>query len=252
MGDPTRLTQVFNNLIDNAVKFANGGREVTVRVAADEERRQAVLSIQDKGTGIEPEVLPRLFTPFLQADRSLDRSRGGLGLGLAMVKGLVELHSGLVEASSAGVGRGAEFVVRLPLEQEPAALSEMPTVPLSAGRQLRVLVVEDNRDGADSLRILLGLLGHEARVAYSGPEGVAVAREWRPDVVLCDIGLPGLDGYGVARELRLNPTTARARLLALTGYGQDEDFRRTREAGFDYHLVKPADPKKLQRLLEVG
>jgi two-component system CheB/CheR fusion protein len=169
-----------------------------------------------------------------------------------MVKGLAELHGGIVEASSEGAGRGAEFLVRLPLEREPAALSEMPAAPPSAGSHLRILVVEDNRDGADSLRLLLELLGHEVRVAYSGPEGVATAREFRPDVVLCDIGLPGLDGYGVARELRLNPTTARVRLLALTGYGQDEDLRRSREAGFDHHLIKPADPAVLSKLLSSG
>jgi PAS domain S-box-containing protein len=252
MGDPTRLTQILNNLLDNAVKFADGGREVTVSVEADGEHRQAVLSVRDEGIGIEPEILPQLFTPFLQGDRSLDRSRGGLGLGLAMVKGLAELHGGIVEASSEGVGHGAEFFVRLPLEREPSALSEMPTAPSSTGRHLRILVVEDNRDGADSLRLLLELLGHEVRVAYSGPEGVAAAGDWRPDVVLCDIGLPGLDGYGVARELRLNPTTARVRLLALTGYGQDEDFRRSREAGFDHHLIKPADPAELSKLLSSG
>jgi PAS domain S-box-containing protein len=252
MGDPTRLTQVLNNLLDNATKFADRGRKVTVQLAADVEGRQAILSVRDEGIGIEPELLSRLFSPFLQADRSLDRPRGGLGLGLALVKGLAELHGGTVEASSTGPGRGAEFTVRLPLEREPPALSEAPAAAPTPGKHLHILVVEDNQDAATSLRLLLELLGHEVQVAYTGPDGVAAARQWRPDVVLCDIGLPGLDGYGVARELRLNPTTARVRLLALTGYGAEEDHRLSREAGFDHHLVKPADPMELQRLLEVS
>ena len=251
-GDATRLTQIVNNLLDNAVKFADGGRNVAVRVRADAEHRRAVLSVRDDGMGIEAELLSRLFAPFAQADRSLDRARGGLGLGLALVKGLAELHGGSVEALSEGTGRGAEFIVRLPLEGEPPALAEMAAAPPSRGRRRRILIVEDNRDSADSLRILLQLLGHEVQVAYTGPAGVEAAKEWRPDIVLCDIGLPGLDGYGVARELRLNPITARVRLLALTGYGHDDDRRRSREAGFDHHLVKPADPGELQRLLEAG
>lgn len=252
MGDPTRLTQVLNNLLDNAVKFADGGRKVTVQVRADVADQQAILSVRDEGIGIDPELLPRLFSPFLQADRSLDRSRGGLGLGLALVKGLAELHGGSVEASSAGRGHGAEFIIRLPLEKEPPALSEPSSGPSTPGKRLRILVVEDNQDAANSLRLLLELVGHEVRVAYSGPDGVAAARQWRPDVVLCDIGLPGLDGYGVARELRLNPTTARVRLLALTGYGAEEDHRRSSAAGFDAHLVKPTDPKELMKLLASG
>jgi CheY-like chemotaxis protein len=225
---------------------------VTVRVAADAGRREAVLSVRDQGIGIDPGMLPRLFDPFTQADRSLDRSRGGLGLGLALVRGLVELHGGRVEAASEGPGRGAEFAVRLPLEAEPAALAHPPAEPQPARKHCRILVVEDNQDAAESLRLLLALIGHDVRVAHSGPEGVRVAHSWRPDVVLCDLGLPGLDGYGVARELRLDPTTARVRLLALTGYGSDEDRRRSRQAGFDHHLVKPADPEELKRLLASG
>jgi CheY-like chemotaxis protein len=222
---------------------------VTVNVSADVESQQAVLSVQDTGIGIEPILLARLFSPFLQADRSLDRSRGGLGLGLALVKGLVELHGGSVAAASGGSGQGAEFTIRLPLEPEPAALSDEPSTPPPAGRRLRILVVEDSRDAADSLRLLLESLGHEVQVVYSGPEGVKAAKRWLPGVVLCDIGLPGLDGYGVAREIRLNPTTARVRLLALSGYGAEEDRQRSNEAGFDAHVVKPADPNQLAKLL---
>jgi PAS domain S-box-containing protein len=249
MGDHTRLTQVLSNLLDNSVKFAKGRNIVTVRLRADEEHGQAVLSVRDEGVGIEPELLPRLFTPFLQADRSLDRSRGGLGLGLAMVKGLAELHGGSVQAFSEGTGRGAEFTVRLPLEQEPPALSETSAAPQPSGKQLRILVIEDNRDAADSLRLLLQIMGHEARVAYAGPEGVTAAKEWRPEVVLCDIGLPGIDGFEVARQVRRLPGMAQTLLVAITGYGQEPDVKRSKEAGIDYHFLKPIDPAQLKQVL---
>jgi PAS domain S-box-containing protein len=249
-GDATRLTQVLNNLLDNAVKFRNGGAEVTVRLTAEAGPGRAVIDVRDRGVGIEPDLFPRLFDPFAQADRSLDRPRGGLGLGLSIVKALVDQHGGEVRAASDGPGRGAAFTVRLPLAGEPAALSSMPpAAPPPAGGPLRVLVVEDNRDAADSLRVLLELLGHEFKIAYTGPEGVRAAREWRPDIVLCDIGLPGLDGYGVAGELRRDPVTARSHLIAVTGYGQEEDRRRARQAGFHHHLTKPVDPADLQTLL---
>jgi PAS domain S-box-containing protein len=249
-GDPTRLAQVLSNLLDNAVKFRNGGDSVTVRLTADTDRGEAVIQVQDRGVGIEPDLFPRLFDVFAQADDSLDRSRGGLGVGLSLVKGLVRLHGGEVEASSGGPGLGAAFTVRLPLKEEPPALQATPAPPATpAGEPVRILIVEDNRDAADSLRILLELLGHQVAVAYSGPEGVQLAREMRPDVVLCDIGLPGLDGYGVAGELRHDPATADAQLIAITGYGQEEDRRRARQAGFDHHLTKPVDPAALQRLL---
>jgi PAS domain S-box-containing protein len=252
LGDPTRLAQILTNLLDNAVKFSGGRGHVFLRVATDPQQSRAILSVRDEGIGIEPAVLPRVFDVFAQADHSLDRSRGGLGLGLALVRGLAELHGGEVEASSAGPGRGAEFTVRLPLEGEPPALSESPTAPTRKGKPQRVLVVEDSPDAAESLRMLLELLGHKVGVAYTGPQGVQAAKDWRPDVVVCDIGLPGLDGYGVARELRRNPMTAQVRLLAVSGYGSEEDRQRSRQAGFDHHLVKPADPGELQRLLAWG
>lgn len=206
---------------------------------------KAEVAVRDTGIGIGPEMLPHLFKTFAQADHSLDRSKGGLGLGLALVKGLIELHSGTVHASSAGHGCGAEFTFRLPIEPEPAVLSEMPTCPNSDGKRLRILVVEDNRDSADSLRMVLELYGHEVTVAYTGPDGVEAAREARPDVILCDIGLPGMDGFAVASVLRQDAQTAKARLIAVTGYGQEEDRRRGLNAGFDAHLVKPVDPEKL-------
>jgi PAS domain S-box-containing protein len=251
-GDPTRLTQVLANLLQNAVKFSDGDSRVTVAVRADRGCGPAVLSVRDNGSGIEPGLLPGLFESFAQADRSLDRSKGGLGLGLALVKGLVELHGGTVEACSEGPGRGSEFLVRLPAQPEPAAITPRPEPPPRARKRLRILVVEDNPDAADSLKMLLELSGYEVSVAYTGPEGVEAAKGWRPDVVLCDIGLPGLDGYGVVRELRRNPGTARARVIAVTGYGGEEDRHKCQEAGFDAHLTKPADPSMLQELLAPG
>jgi CheY-like chemotaxis protein len=195
--------------------------------------------------GIDPEMLPRLFDVFAQADRSLARSKGGLGLGLALVKGLAELHGGRVRAASAGPGQGAEFTVTLPLEPEPAALAQAPAALVRVRERLRVLIVEDSRDAADSLRLMLEVYGYEVQVAYTGPDGVRAAAEWRPDVVVCDIGLPGLDGYGVVSALRRNPATAAARVIAVTGYGSAEDQSRSRAAGFDEHLTKPVDPETL-------
>jgi PAS domain S-box-containing protein len=249
LGDATRLTQVLVNLLDNAAKFRDGGNRVEVRLQADPNRAQLVLAVRDRGIGIEPQLLPVLFDAFAQADRSLHRQRGGLGLGLSLVKGLVELHGGEARAASAGPGHGAEFTVLLPLEKEPAALAESTAPAAPAARPLRILVVEDNRDSADSLQLLLTLLGHEVHVAYTGPDGVKEATTWIPDVILSDIGLPGLDGYGVASELRRRPETARTRLIAITGYGDEESRRRALASGFDYHLTKPADPDQLLRLL---
>jgi signal transduction histidine kinase len=248
MGDSIRLAQILSNLLHNAAKFTDAGGRVSIRltvVGGD----KAEVAVRDTGIGIGPDTLPCLFETFAQADRSLDRSRGGLGLGLALVKGLAELHGGEVRAASAGPGCGAELTVRLPAEPELVALSEMPTGPTRTGKRLRILVVEDHRDAADSLRMLLELYEHEVTVAYSGPDGVKAAEQWQPDVILCDIGLPGLDGYGVASRLRQNPSTAKARLIAVTGYGAEDDRRRSQEVGFDAHLVKPVDPDALQGVL---
>jgi PAS domain S-box-containing protein len=266
-GDRTRLAQVLNNLLDNAAKFTDRGGRVEVRLAAGGATAVpaggastadtavappggAVLTVQDTGIGIPAEMLPRLFDVFTQGDRSLDRSRGGLGLGLAVVRGLVELHGGRIEAASGGPGKGAVFSIHLPTESEPAALAQAPSgPPARGGKHLRILVVEDNRDAATSLSLLLESAGHEVKVAHTGPEGVRLGEAWKPDTVLCDIGLPGMDGYDVARALRANPATARARMLALTGYGADEDRERSRQAGFNGHLVKPVDPVELQQIL---
>ena len=246
-GDPVRLAQVFGNLLTNAGKFTDPGGRVTLRIAA--ENGEAVVSVRDTGIGFGPELQDRLFETFAQADSSLARSKGGLGLGLALVKGLVELHGGRVSASSEGPGRGAEFVFRLPEDGEPRA-AQPPHCEWEASASRRVLLVEDNADAAESLRIMLELVGHETAVAESGPEGVETARRFRPEVVLCDLGLPGMSGYEVARALRADPMTASALIVAISGYGREEDQAQAREAGFDAALVKPVEPAVLKRLLD--
>lgn len=244
-GDSTRLNQVVVNLLDNAAKFTPAGGEVHVRLTSDAGTGEATLTVSDTGIGIDASVLPRLFDTFAQADASLDRSRGGLGLGLSVAKGLLDLHGGRIEAQSAGSGAGSVFTVRLPLAGEPPALRDRRAPPSRIDRAVRVLVVEDNRDAADSLQMLLEAHGYEVFVAFTGPDGVEAARTLRPHIVLCDIGLPGLDGFQVAGILRADPATARITLIAVTGYGQDTDRQRSAAAGFDLHLVKPVDPRRL-------
>jgi len=252
-GDPTRLAQALGNVLHNAGKFTDTGGRVAVAAALEEPEsgpRTAVVSVRDTGIGIAPEVLAELFEPFSQAPPGLDRGRGGLGLGLAVVRRLVELHGGTVAASSAGADRGTEIRLRLPLDSERAAVAALQPVAPPVHRSRRCLIIEDNRDAAESMAALLELSGHEVTVAHDGTEGVARARLIQPEVVVCDIGLPGgLDGYAVARALRADPELAGCRLIALTGYGQEEDQRRAREAGFDVHLTKPADPEVLRRLI---
>jgi PAS domain S-box-containing protein len=252
LGDVARLTQVLDNLLENARKFTDRGGEVRVRLVGDEASGHAIVSVRDTGIGIEPRTIPGLFEVFAQADRSLDRSRGGLGLGLPLLKGLIELHGGRVEAHSEGIGYGAEFIFWLPQAEELPALSQSAAPLLHGQKQLRILVVEDNVDAAESLRMLLELSSYEVIVTHSGAAGVEVAHREQPDVVVCDIGLPGMDGFAVARALRENPLTAAARLIAVTGYGQEEDRQRAREAGFDDHLTKPVDPEVLLSRLEPG
>ena len=249
-GDRTRLAQAVGNLLHNAGKFGRPGGRVTVEVRSDP-AGLAVVRVADTGEGIDPQLLPRLFDAFSQADQGLDRSRGGLGLGLSLVKGLIELHGGSVEAESPGPGRGATFWLRLPLlsgpHQEPAAAAGSP----GEGRPLTVVLIDDNRDMVESLRDLLALSGCAVEVAFDGRSGIDRVRAARPDLVLCDIGLPGgVDGYEVARTVRSDPRTASAYLAALSGYGQEEDRGRSLEAGFDLHLVKPVDPDRLETVLE--
>jgi PAS domain S-box-containing protein len=252
VGDPTRVGQILDNLIQNAVKFTDLDGRVTVQMTADLAACQATVTVRDTGIGISSEMLPHVFEPFTQADRSLDRTRGGLGLGLALVKQLVELHGGEVRAESDGPGCGAAFSFWLPLDRQPAPVEAEAAPAGTAAGSRRVLVVEDNRDAAETLRELLELFGHTVAIAYSGPAGLEAAREFLPEVVLCDLGLPGMDGYAVATELRRDPATAATRLVAVSGYGQAEDRDRSQEAGFDVHLTKPVDLAELERLITAG
>ena len=248
--DPTRLEQIIANLVVNAVKYTPEGG--AIRVGVRRESGAAVLRVADEGIGMPPELVARAFDLFVQGDRGLDRSHGGLGIGLTLVRRLAELHGGSVEAKSDGPGKGSQFVVTLPLAAEEIATSAPGNAsagkePINAAR--RVLVVDDNRDAADSLSMLLAARGHEVRVAYDGLEAVGSAIAFQPDVVLMDIGLPKLYGYDAARRIR----DARGKdvlLVAITGWGQDEDRRRSREAGFDFHLTKPVDPEAIVRLID--
>ncbi len=243
--DATRIAQIVGNLLGNAAKFTpRGGR---VDIVLEEKDGAAVLRVRDTGVGITNEMLDRLFEPFMQADRTLDRARGGLGVGLALVKGLAELHGGSVTATSDGPGRGAEFTVRLPMpaaaEQVAAAQEALPVQPR------RVLIIDDNIDAAGALKEALELDGHEVEVASDGPEGLAKSRAFRPDVVLCDIGLPGMDGYEVARAFRADDMLKGLFLVALTGYALPEDLQRAKQAGFERHLAKPTSFETLEKLL---
>jgi signal transduction histidine kinase/ActR/RegA family two-component response regulator len=246
-GDPTRLAQVTSNLLQNAAKFARQGGRAWLTLAPGE-GGQAVLQVRDDGAGIERDLLPAIFEPFVQADRTLDRSRGGLGLGLALVKGFVELHGGSVSAESEGPGRGALFTVRLPIDARETRAPALAPAGERAGPPRRVLVVEDNADAARSLVEALELVHHRVEVAFDGPSGIERAHAFAPDVVLCDIGLPGLDGYGVARAMRADPALRSVYLVALSGYAAPEDVERSIEAGFDLHMPKPPDLEALERV----
>jgi signal transduction histidine kinase len=251
-GDRLRLSQAVANLLRNAAKFTPPGGQVKVRAGRAAGGSRAEVTVRDTGVGIPREVLPHVFEIFTQADRSLDRAAGGLGVGLAVVKGLMDMHGGEAEARSEGSGKGAELVLRLPL-----ASGTFPAVPAKtaatavAGREeaRRILLVEDNPDAAATMRDFLELSGHEVALAANGNDGVQAAREFHPEVVLCDLGLPGMTGFEVAAALREDPATASAKLIAVTGYGREEDRRKSKEAGFDLHLTKPVDPVQLRRVL---
>lgn len=236
-GDRIRLAQVTHNLLGNAFKYTPAPGTVALRLQAT--RGGAVLSVTDSGIGFDPELRSHLFKPFWQAPQGIARSAGGLGLGLAVAKTIVELHHGTIEARSAGRDRGSEFEVWLPL----ARIEAEPLARASARREgaLQILVVEDNEDGAELLAALLRARGHHAEIAVCGRDALESVRTWVPDVVICDIGLPDIDGYEVARALRADPRLAHIKLVALSGYGHDEDRRRSAEAGFDVHLTKPAE-----------
>jgi CheY-like chemotaxis protein len=247
--DLVRLAQVVGNLLTNAAKYteANGH----IRLAAERRGDVAVLSVRDNGIGIAPDMLPHVFDLFVQADYASTKAQGGLGIGLTLVRNLVELHGGSVEAHSAGLGKGSEFIVKLPLTSPSSAHfsreAHLDHVPPSSGR--RLLVVDDNRDAAVSLSMLLRLQGHEVRVAHDGPTALKTAASFRPEMMFLDIGMPGMDGFEVARRVRTTPGLEATVLTALTGWGQKEDRRRTAEAGFNHHLVKPPDPEALAGVL---
>jgi two-component system CheB/CheR fusion protein len=245
--DPTRLAQVVGNLLNNAAKYtAEGGR---IWLTAERQNDQAVLRVRDSGIGMAEEMLTRAFDLFAQGDQALDRRHGGLGIGLTVVRSLVQMHGGSVQAFSDGPGKGSEFVVRLPLVRRTLPAIQGPKGRSGLRPSRRILVVDDNVDAAESLALFLGMNGHEVRTAFDGPAALELARTCRPEVVVLDIGMPGMDGYEVARRLRQEPGLGSVLLVALTGYGQEQDRRRSREAAIDHHLVKPVDPQALRALL---
>jgi PAS domain S-box-containing protein len=251
--DPTRLEQVLSNLLCNSVKYTDPGGQIWL--TAERSGAQVAVRVRDTGIGIEPDVLPRVFEMFVQGERRMDRAQGGLGIGLSLVKSLVELHGGAISAHSEGRGKGSTFEVRLPCSSPAVAGLHASTLdpqsePDGGLPRWRILVVDDNVDAADGLqRLLVRRWDQEVRVAYDGPSALEVARLYGPEVVLLDIGLPGMDGYEVARRLRERPETADALLVAVTGWDQEGDRRRSRQSGFDRHLAKPVDAAKIEDLL---
>jgi CheY-like chemotaxis protein len=245
------LAQVFSNLLNNAAKYTEQGGHIWL--TAERHGGQVMVKVRDTGLGIPADMLPKIFEMFTQVDRSLERTQGGLGIGLTLVKRLVEMHGGSVEARSDGPGKSSEFTVRLPVAM--ASASHQPQPPKGADEKTaapakrRILVVDDNKDAADSLSMMLGITGMEVRTAYDGLEAVVAAAAFNPDVVLLDIGLPKLNGYEAARRIREQPWGKDIVLVAVTGWGQEEDRRRSQEAGFNAHMVKPVDPAALQRML---
>jgi CheY-like chemotaxis protein len=254
LGDKARLVQVLANLLNNAAKYTPEERRIDVAAVVDAAHGRLLLTVRDEGIGMEPELTGHVFDLFTQAQRSVDRAQGGLGLGLALVKNLVELHGGTVACTSPGLGRGSTFEVALPLlEQIPGQAADAaragPVTAEGGGRTLRVLVVDDNVDAAATLGMLLEAYGYVAEVEHDSHRALERARQQRPDVALLDIGLPEMDGNELARRLRADPQTGAIVLVAITGYGQEQDRRAAFEAGFDHHLVKPVDMDELARVL---
>ncbi|MDZ4820263.1 MAG: ATP-binding protein [Planctomycetota bacterium] len=248
-GDPIRLAQVFLNLLNNSAKFTKRGGQIWL--TAHREGSDAVVTVRDNGIGIPSDMLPRIFDMFTQVDQSLEESHGGLGIGLTLVRRLVEMHDGSVEARSNGPDEGSEFIVRLPLlipmQDQPQPKSQVPKAKTLSG--CRILVVDDNKDSAETLGMLLQLKGNHLRIAYDGLEAVQIAESFHPELILLDIGLPKLNGYDVARHIRQQEWSRGMILVALTGWGQDEDRRLSQDAGFDFHLVKPVELAALEKLL---
>lgn len=246
LGDQARLVQCLVNVLTNAAKYTAPGGHICVEV--HQEGSAAVMSVSDDGIGIAPELLPHVFDLFVQGDRTLDRSQGGLGIGLSVVERLIRKHGGEVSAHSAGLGKGTTIRIALPLMTTANALEAHHVA--AHGKHRRVLIVDDNADATDSLAAVLELEGHEVLSAYAGAEALDVVRDKRPEVVLLDIGLPGMDGYVVAKRIRENEGGAHIRIVALTGYGQAEDRKRALENGFDFHLTKPVNLDQLLELLD--
>jgi PAS domain S-box-containing protein len=246
-GDLVRMEQIVNNIVGNALKYTPAGGSIRVRVSA--EGGDAVLRVEDNGYGIAPELLPRVFDLFVQGERTLDRAQGGLGIGLTLVRRLVELHGGSVSAFSEGPGRGSTFTVRLPKVAAPQNTQTSLKHSPCAGFSRRVLVIEDNRDAREMFRMMLELAGHEVLEAEEGLAGLELLKATRPDVAVIDVGLPGLNGYEIARRFREEPDSERVMLVALTGYGTPEAVERSRQAGFDHHLIKPVNAEALQEIM---
>jgi PAS domain S-box-containing protein len=246
--DPTRLQQALANVLNNAAKYTDRGGEIWLSV--ERVGNEAFVRVKDNGTGIPAEMLDRIFDLFIQADRSLDRSQGGLGIGLTLVKRLVEMHGGKIEALSDGIGHGSEFVIRLPVTAEIVSTdAESQSEPIHTEKKLRLVVAEDNCDTAHTMALLLRKLGHEVEVVHDGTAALEVVRTMKPDVLLLDIGLPGLNGYEVADRLRQDAVLSDLPVIAISGYGQPQDHERSKLAGFQRHLVKPVSPGDLQEAL---
>ncbi len=246
-GDPVRLAQVFANLLNNAAKYTDRGGKIWL--SAERQGSDAVVSVRDTGLGIPREMLGKVFELFTQVDRTLEKSQGGLGIGLTLVRRLAEMHGGSVEARSEGYGKGSEFAVRLPALLVAPSRAEGAAEERAPSSRRRILVVDDNRDSAISLGMMLELMGNEVRTAHDGLEAVRAAEVFRPGVVLLDIGLPKLNGYEAARRIRDEAWGRDMVLIAVTGWGQEEDKRRSKEAGFNFHMVKPVEPADLEKLL---
>jgi two-component system, sensor histidine kinase len=253
VGDSTRLAQSIGNLLQNASKFTIAGDTVTVILVDIPDEHCAVLSVHDTGIGIEPDFLAHVFEPFSQSDQGIGRRQGGLGIGLSLVKGLIEMHGGQVHASSEGLGHGSEITIRLPTQQKFPDIRDTSSKPSISHADppgsYRILVIDDNSLAARTLQIFLEDKGHKVELAVTGPQGLEKARQLSPEIVLCDIGLPGLDGYSVARQLRQELGGAKIFLIAVSGYGQEEDQQRAKNVGFDAYLVKPISLKDLENLL---
>lgn len=248
-GDAARLEQVLSNLLNNAAKFMEDGGEA--RIDAERLSEQVVLRVKDTGVGIDPDLIGRVFDLFTQGSRSLDRAQGGLGIGLTLARKLVEMHGGTIAVHSDGLGKGTEILIRLPtLPQVSAPQAESGTLETGRPKPLRLLLVDDSHDTAEMMGTLLGMAGHDVRIAHSGLAALEAAAAHQPHAIVLDIGLPGLDGYQVAQRLRQDPAFKKVTLIAASGYGQESDRRRSQEAGFDHHLVKPVDPQRLQEILD--